>query len=78
MDMQKFVKVTKRWEAMTIDYSKSGKELKSQIKKEYEEAIKYLNSLSKEDICHECKDWKHERLWIGYKFCPYCGRTLDN
>ena len=31
-----------------------------------------------ENTCSECKDWKHERLWIGYKFCPYCGRVLDN
>lgn len=27
--------------------------------------------------CRECEDWTHTRLWIGYKFCPYCGRTLD-
>ena len=27
--------------------------------------------------CKKCEDWKHERLWIGYKFCPYCGRILD-
>lgn len=27
--------------------------------------------------CKECKDWKHEKLWIGYKFCPYCGRMLN-
>ena len=29
------------------------------------------------DTCKECEDWKHTRLWIGYKFCPYCGRKLD-
>ena len=28
--------------------------------------------------CKECENWKHKRLWIGYKFCPYCGRTLNN
>ena len=27
--------------------------------------------------CKECKNWKHEKLWIGYKFCPYCGRALN-
>ena len=27
--------------------------------------------------CKECADWKYTRLWIGYKFCPYCGRKLD-
>ena len=27
--------------------------------------------------CKECENWKYERLWIGYKFCPYCGRALD-
>ena len=27
--------------------------------------------------CIECKNWTHEHLWIGYKFCPYCGRELD-
>ena len=27
--------------------------------------------------CKKCEDWKHERLWIGYRFCPYCGRELD-
>jgi hypothetical protein len=29
------------------------------------------------DACKKCEDWKYERLWIGYKFCPYCGRILD-
>ena len=27
--------------------------------------------------CKECVNWKYERLWIGYKFCPYCGRKLE-
>ena len=27
--------------------------------------------------CIECEDWMYRRLWIGYIFCPYCGRKLD-
>ena len=27
--------------------------------------------------CKKCENWKYERLWIDYKFCPYCGRALD-
>ena len=30
------------------------------------------------ESCKECVDWKHTRLWIGYKFCPYCGRVLGD
>jgi hypothetical protein len=39
------VEATSRMRAMVIDYSKSGKELKSKIKKEYEEALKRLDDL---------------------------------
>ena len=28
--------------------------------------------------CKKCEDWQHERLWIDYKFCPYCGRILTD
>ncbi len=30
------------------------------------------------NTCKECENWKYERLWIGYKFCPYCRRALDD
>ena len=30
------------------------------------------------NTCKKCEDWQHERLWIGYKFCPYCGRVLED
>lgn len=45
MDEKKAREAIKRWEAIIIDYSKDAKELKSQIKKEYEEAMEYFNNL---------------------------------
>lgn len=45
MDEKKAYEAIKRWEVMVIDYSKDAKELKSQIKKEYEEAIEYFNNI---------------------------------
>ena len=32
---------------------------------------------STNNTCKKCENWKYERLGIGYKFCPYCGRVLD-
>lgn len=37
----------------------------------------FKNNIALKNTCKKCEDWKYERLWIGYKFCPYCGRVLD-
>lgn len=44
MEKKEALATIKRWEAIVIDYSKDVKELKSQIKKEYEVAMEYLNN----------------------------------
>lgn len=45
-------------------------------KKNYK--IDFSKIVIKVPKCKECEDWKYEKLWIGYKFCPYCGRKLDD
>ena len=45
MDEKKVREAIKRWEAMIINYSKDAKGLKSQIKKEFEEALEYFNNI---------------------------------
>lgn len=37
----------------------------------------YTPPPSKSNVCAECKNWMYDRLWTGYKFCPYCGRKLN-
>lgn len=37
----------------------------------------YIPPPSKSNVCDKCKNWMYEQLWIGYEFCPYCGRKLD-
>lgn len=49
MDIKEAYAAVRRMEAMISDYSESGKELKSKIKKEYEGALEYFDRLSKEN-----------------------------
>jgi len=42
---QKYYHAVRRMMAILPDYSESGKELKEKIKKEYEDAMKYFESL---------------------------------
>lgn len=66
-------------------YVKYGKQYDPETcNSECDYAIKCLENkelkrrLQISSACHECKDWKHEHLWTGYKFCPYCGRALED
>lgn len=49
---------------------------------QYDECNNYCKYMPEQNnktnkLCKKCENWKYKRLWIGYKFCPYCGRALD-